>query len=237
MGLTIIGAHIIHGTGPTAVQSKLGYLLSGPLPIHSHNSTVSLFHVSTQPTKNVPNIERFWNVEAAGTPSTTKEDPDKHFLRSYMESSINCQPDGSYSLKFPWKDNHPPLPSNYSVCEKEQDPWQGDLYVLQMSFSNIIAEQESRGFIGRVQTTSSHNVHYIPHHPVRKESSMMPIRIVYDCSCRQSQNQPSLNDCLIVGPTFLNDMCGILLRFRIHRYGFSTDIEKAFLHVTLDDSD
>ena len=32
-------------------------------------------------------------------------------------------------------------------------------------------------------------------------------------------------------------MCGILLRFRIHRYGFSTDIEKAFLHVTLDDSD
>ena len=109
---------IIRGTGPTAVQSKLGYLLSGPLPIHSHNSTVSLFHVSTQPTKDVPNIERFWNVEAAGTPSTTKEDPDKQFLRSYMESSINCQPDGSYSLKFPWKDNHPPLPSNYSICEK-----------------------------------------------------------------------------------------------------------------------
>jgi len=28
--------HIIRGTGPTAVQSKLGYLLSGPLPAHSH---------------------------------------------------------------------------------------------------------------------------------------------------------------------------------------------------------
>ena len=80
-------------------------------------------------------------------------------------------------------------------------------------------------------------MHYIPHHPVRKESSTTPIRIVYDCSCRQSQDQPSLNDCLMVGPTFLNDMCGILLRFRTHRYGLSTDIEKAFLHVTLHEAD
>jgi len=68
---------IIRGTGPTAVQSKLGYLLSGPLPAHSHNLTLSLFHLSTQFTKDVPNIERFWNVEAAGTSPTVKEDPEK----------------------------------------------------------------------------------------------------------------------------------------------------------------
>ena len=41
----------------------------------------------------------------------------------------------------------------------------------------------------------------------------------------------------MVGPTFLNDMCGILLRFCPHRYGLSTDIEKAFLHVTLNEAD
>ena len=75
--LNFVQDHIIRGTGPTAVQSKLGYLLSGPLPTHSHNSTVSLFHVSTQSTKDVPNIERFWSVEAAGTSPTIKEDPDK----------------------------------------------------------------------------------------------------------------------------------------------------------------
>ena len=106
------------------------------------------------------------------------------------------------------------------------------------TYCEIISEQESRGFIEQVQTTSSKtSMHYIPHHPVRKESSTTPIRIVYDCSCCQSQDQPSLNDCLMVGPTFLNDMCGILLRFRTHRYGLSTDIEKAFLHVTLHEAD
>ena len=106
------------------------------------------------------------------------------------------------------------------------------------AYDNIISEQAKRGFIERVQATSSaSSVHYMPHHPVKKDSATTPIRIVYDCSCRQSQNQPSLNDCLMVGPTFLNDMCGILLRFRSHKYGLSTDIEKAFLHVTLNEAD
>ncbi|MCY3927479.1 MAG: A17 family peptidase [Acidobacteria bacterium] len=41
----------------------------------------------------------------------------------------------------------------------------------------------------------------------------------------------------MTGPPFLNDMCSILIHFRVHKYGFSTDIEKAFLHVTLDEAD
>ena len=104
--------------------------------------------------------------------------------------------------------------------------------ILQTHGDNI-SEQDLRGFIEQVETASSPtNVHYIPYHPVSKESSITPIRIVYDCSCRQSVNQPSLTDYLMVGPTFLNDMCSILLQFRSHQYGLSTDIKKAFLHVT-----
>ena len=43
----------------------------------------------------------------------------------------------------------------------------------------------------------------------------MPIRIVYDCSCHESKDSPSLNDCLEVGLPFLTDMCSVLLRFRV----------------------
>ena len=35
----------------------------------------------------------------------------------------------------------------------------------------------------------------------------------------------------------MNDIFSILLRFRIHKFGLSTDIEKAFLHVKLDEAD
>ena len=72
---------------------------------------------------------------------------------------------------------------------------------------------------------------------MKKDSPTTPVRIVYDCSCRRSQNHLSLNDCLLVSPTLLNDMCGMLLRFRLHNFGFSTDIEKALLHITLNKAD
>ena len=37
----------------------------------------------------------------------------------------------------------------------------------------------------------------------------------------------------MTGPQFLYDICGILLHFCTHNYGFATDIEKAFLHINL----
>ena len=52
-----------------------------------------------------------------------------------------------------------------------------------------------------------------------------------------SEKHPSLSDCLEVGPSLKNDICSILLCFRIHKFGLSTDIEKAFLHVKLDEAD
>ena len=41
----------------------------------------------------------------------------------------------------------------------------------------------------------------------------------------------------MIGPPFLNDLCSIILRFRTHVFGISTDIEKAFLHVQLHEDD
>jgi len=91
------------------------------------------------------------------------------------------------------------------------------------------------GFIERVDHhCEQSSVHYIPHHPVRKESCTTPIRIVYDCRSKQPSEYPSLNDCLHPGPPFLNDLCGILLCFRQDNMAFSFDNEKAFLQVHLD---
>ena len=41
----------------------------------------------------------------------------------------------------------------------------------------------------------------------------------------------------MVGDPVSIDLCAILLRFCLHRYALSTDIEKAFLHVKLDKQD
>ena len=40
-----------------------------------------------------------------------------------------------------------------------------------------------------------------------------------------------------MGPSFLADLCGIVLRFHLYAFGISTDLKKAFLHVRLDEGD
>lgn len=80
-------------------------------------------------------------------------------------------------------------------------------------------------------------MHYIPHHAVIKDSPTTPIRIVYDCSARANKHSPSLNDCLLNGPSLVNNLVSILLRFRLARFACSSDIAKAFLMVGLEPID
>ena len=164
---------------------------------------------------------RFWDVEQIGTSSNKhSQTADTDQMKNFIDSSVCRDTNGSYVVGFPWKTDHPPLPSNRNVCEKRARSLAHKLAQtpeLLKTYGAIITEQISRGFIERIQESDiPQNCHFIPHYAVRKESATTPVRIVYDCSCRLSPNHPSLNDCLVVGPPFLIDMCTLLLRFRTH---------------------
>ena len=47
------------------------------------------------------------------------------------------------------------------------------------------------------------------------------------------EENKSLNECLHKGPVMLQDLTGILLRFRLNRIALVSDIQKAFLQVSL----
>jgi len=161
----------------------------------------------------------------------------------YQWDHISRDKDGHYIVRFLWRPNHPFLLSYHMICDRQTRALarklahQPDLLQL---YGNIIAEQEQRDFIEHAQIPQNSpltGVHYIPHHPVYKNSSTTPVWIVYNCSCRQSQRHASLYDCLLIGDSPLVDVCGILLCFRLHCYALSTDIGKAFLHVKLAEQD
>lgn len=161
-------------------------------------------------------------------------------MRSQCASHISRQNDGTYCAGFPWKESHPPLPNNFSICQKRT---RSLVFRLSQStgllqiYDNILKEQLDRGFIELIaEPNKGGTVHYIPHNPVKKDSVTTTIKVVYDnCSCHQSNTL--LNDFLMAGPHFLVDLSAILLRFWTHQYGLSTDIEKAFVHITLKESD
>ena len=107
----------IRGEGPTAQQSKLGYLLSGPLPGTPLDTVLSALSVVATQESKVPDLGKFWSVKAVGTVIDTQS-PDLTFLQSYQQSSITQTPEGIYVAKFPWKVNKPHLSPNVTTCKR-----------------------------------------------------------------------------------------------------------------------
>jgi len=58
--------HIIRGDGPTAQQSLLGYLLSGPLPmLTTQLLTSTLLQIASSADQQEFNLLQLWSIEAA----------------------------------------------------------------------------------------------------------------------------------------------------------------------------
>ena len=163
---------IIRGDGgPTAVQSRLGYLLSGPLKSKCvRNDVASILHL-TASTNEEFHLQKFWSLESMGI-SPQVDPPEKEFLTSYQATSITQSDDGAYTASFPWKEEHPPLPTNFNVCEKRTRATARRLHQtpdLLKCYDDIIKEQESRGFIEKIHNPKpSDHAHYTPPQPCQE---------------------------------------------------------------------
>jgi len=151
--------HVVRGAGPTAVQSKLGYLLSGPLQLPQQvmttNLHVAIFHCTSQyPGEDM----RLWNSDSLNT--TTN-----HLDNTFNIWTLVCS-DGTHSLRFPWKESHPLLSSNLSVCSwwtRSMAHRLARTPELLKQYGTIIAEQERKSFIEWVpEADRTSCVHYIP---------------------------------------------------------------------------
>ena len=81
--------------------------------------------------------------------------------------------------------------------------------------SAVIAEQERRGFIERIDSADrGGSVHYLAHYGVKKDSPTTPVRAVYDISAKTNARSYSLNDCLRTGPSLVSDLAQILMHIR-----------------------
>ena len=224
----------IRGPGPTAVASRIGYLMSGPceqVQVAQPNRRSAIDVAAMD-----EDMSKLWSLEAVGI-SYNNENLKEAVDYAASPSSTKT---ASTSQGFPRRMDHSELASNFAMVRNmtratvqrlARDP------KLLSHLDSLIQHQVQRGFIELVPNTElSRSCHYIPYHLVRKESSTTPIRIVYNCSCR-GWNGVSLNDCMEAGAPLQNDQLHILLRFRTHAVGIVADVEKAFHHIELDPND
>jgi hypothetical protein len=239
-----ITGRLIRGRrGPVAIQTKMGWVLSGPVdPAEvstnlTFNSTHTLTIAASQVDSNLDNqLKQFWDLESLGI---MKNEPPVYEKFIQQIQFI----DGRYQVSLPWKETHPVLPTNYGLCHKRLD---GILRRLRdnppllIEYNHIILDQIEKGIVEVVSEDTSVEgrlVHYLPHHGiVRRDKLTSKLRIVYDASAK-TKGHPSLNDCLYTGPSFDQFIFDILLRFRIHKIVLTGDIEKAFLMVAVEERD
>ena len=78
--------YIVRGNSPTAVSSKLGFLLSGPLPApQPHSVATNILSIEVNHDADEQDVQKFWTVKDAGV---TTDSSNKKILDFYFETHI-----------------------------------------------------------------------------------------------------------------------------------------------------
>jgi len=155
-----------------------------------------------------------------------------------IEDSCELE-DNKWIMKYPWKRDPSSLPDNYAqVLKKLQSteqrlvkrPEYAHSYDMQvkemedMKFSRKLTEKE--------KSELKEPVHYVAHHAVvRPEKKSTPIRIVFNSSA--SLKGHPLNEYWFKGPDLLNNLFGVVLRFRENAVAVCGNIMKMYHMVAI----
>lgn len=183
-------------------------------------------------------MDDLWNIEAIGMTDKQVDTDDEIAMKKFRET-IQYK-DKRYFVTWPWKNEETDISLNRelavgrlrsTVNRMKNKP------ELMQKYDNVIQEQFTKGIIERVETKRVGIVHYLTHHAViTPQKTTTKLRVVYDASSKSKQSNKSLNECLYRGPVMLHDLCGMLMRFRLHKIALVSDIEKAFLQIGLQES-
>ncbi|XP_065886645.1 uncharacterized protein [Dysidea avara] len=217
--------------GPIAINSKLGWLLSGPIYHSSITKGTLTSLILTDSGTELTN--------------TAEDDGLTHMLKRFWDTdSIVQYKNGHYEVSLLWRRDCSELSNHFNISYNRLKYLHQRLLkrpeILQ-EYNNIIQEQHSKGIIERVETCDTMHIksaHYLPHHAIiRTERETTKLRIVYDGSAKSDAKDLSLNDFLDTGPNYIPKLFELLLRFRCHRIALVGDIEKAFLMIGIAEDD
>ena len=199
----LVTGTVLHGeSGPTAIHTQLGWILSGPVGSTSDNHpsaslptrhSLHITHSSDSSNSLDKSLKAFWELESLGI---KQDEPSV-----YEEFTKNIEfKNGRYEVSLPWKPSQKKLPSNFTLAKKHLKGLLNRLNHnpdVKMEYHAVIQDQLRQGIIEEVTEDPRANVngkvHYLPHHAIiRKDKQTTKLRIVYDASARSEGG--SLND-------------------------------------------
>ena len=203
----VTGGKVIRDRGLVAVESKLGWLLSGVCEgttgkkKSSHDSFAStnlIFndqdaYLQEERDDLKAQLACFWETESIGVKGESAESEiydNKGLLRSIQHGGT------SYSVDLPWTAEKEQLPDHEKLCEDRASHLHERLKrnpELTEKYDEIVKEQLKTGVLEPVPEedveSKGGTVHVLPHHPVvREDKSTTKVRVVYDGSAHTKDN-------------------------------------------------
>ena len=212
---------------PVAEETLLGWTVMSPGKEELESPVLLTQSVTTD-------YEQLCALDVLGLADRNENDQ----LTVYQEFKEQLQRNeaGWYETKLPWRGNHPPLPTDEAGSKRRLEQLVKKLERTNQytEYDNIIQEQLQLGVIKAAPKEPTGKEFYIPHKGVsRKDADSRKLRIVYDASARESNNQPSLNDYLHPGPLLQNLLWDVQVRTRFYPILLTGDLKKAFLQIRI----
>ena len=227
---------------PIIQKTSLGWIVSGKCN-KTVDSRVQVCHVSNH-IGNEDTIEsivqRFWELEAIPNEDKVVLTKEQQQCEEHFRTTVCQLKSGRLQVSLPFKEDPSSLGWSFETAKRRflslerrlsKEPSTRDMY------HDFMKEYLDLGHMSITDNQIPTSPHYfIPHQVVlRPQSTSTKLRVVFDASSR-STSQKSLNDLLMVGPTIQNTLYSTLLRFRLHEYVLTADIEKMYRQVFIVDN-
>ncbi|XP_058456466.1 uncharacterized protein LOC131433875 [Malaya genurostris] len=221
---------------PILKETQFGWVIGGSymgnttseMVIYSHSVTVDDLDKL---------IRRFWELEEISSPnqrSSEEIECEQHFMSTHRRDAS-----GRYVVQLPLKECSSKLGDSRVMALRRFYALEGRLTKhpdLQRQYIEFMTEYEELGHCKEVfecHDKPDINKWYLPHHAViRPSNTTTKCRVVFDASAKISGL--SLNDVMKVGAITQSDLQSIVLRFRKPRYVMTTDVEKMYRQVVVD---
>ena len=184
-------------------------------------------------------VEQFWSVESYGTMKPhDKENMTKKKKTIKILETTTTKRGNRYEVGLLWKENNPILNYNKGMAAHRFHLTERKFTKnneLAIKFKDTINEYISKGYAGNLSQKEANRTlpitNYIPHHGIQNPNKPGKLRVVFDAAAYF--NNSCLNDHLLSGPDLLNNLVGVLLRFRDGKYAAVSDIEQIFHQINL----
>ena len=229
---------------PMAIHTALGWSVMGTTYFEKHTDTEANVNlISTQDKLLNDQVEQFWKTESFGVNYNSKIDEsieDRHAMSILNETAVLVN--GHYQVGMLWKRKSNQLPNNKYAAQCRfsslvrrfnRDESLKTMYVSTMN------DYISKGYACKMADDeiqrSNPRTWYLPHHGVSNPNKPGKVRVVFDAAATYAGT--SLNQNLMTGPDLLNNLFGVLQRFRLYPVALTADVQGMFHQVKVPEID